>query len=127
MKVVIESPLNSRTQTGIEKNKRFVEWCLRAVWIVDGLHGLASHLVCPHFLDDAVQGERAAGIGWSWFWQGDPHWFFRDLGDSHGMKLSKERCLKENIPVDFLRLATYHPESWEAFLHGERAPHTQGF
>lgn len=98
MRVIIESPLAG----DIERNRRYAEWICRSVWQRDGSHALASHLVCPHFLDEHEPDERAAGIDWAWFWQPDvPHWFFTDLGMSVGMQKAGARCkaIKDPLPL----------------------------
>jgi hypothetical protein len=123
-RVVIESPLTGDTV----RNFRFLLWCLRAVWLVDRVHGIASHQLNPWYMDDADPDERQAGIDNPWAWQLDtPHWFCVDLGVSGGMEAAMKRCTKLQIPQLDRLLATYHPPSWEAFKRGEWPPHTQGF
>lgn len=118
MKIVIESPLAG----DFARNLRFLLWCCRAVWQQDGAHAIASHLICPWFLDDTVATERAAGIAWEWTAQKCDRWFFDDLGMSPGMVASRARHGGR-----LLALATYAPDCWRAFVAGDWPPHTPGF
>jgi hypothetical protein len=121
--VVIESPLAGDT----ERNLRYCLWVCRLAYTC-GYAPIASHLVCPFFMDDAVSRERADGIAWPWAWQpGVPHWFAIDLGESGGMGLARERCDELGIEHDWLRLETVAPDMWAAFQRGEYPPHTKGF
>ncbi len=127
-RVVIESPLNGPTPEAIARNFRFLLWCCRAVWLREGLHPIASHLICPWFMNDAVGPEREAGIDNAWVWGEDaPHRFFMDLGFSHGMELADARCAGAGISRMPFWLRTYAPECWAAFERGEWPPHTKGF
>lgn len=122
--IVVESPLAGDT----ERNKRFAAWCCRAVWEVERVVAIASHLICPQYLDDRVPEERAAGMALKVCWIGDTHWLFVDLGQSEGMDGAGEHCYVEGIPITGgIRLRDYHPPSWEAFLRGEWPPCTPGF
>lgn len=121
-RIVIESPLKGDHI----RNFRFLLWCCRAVWLKDGKHAIASHMLCPWFMDDSKQNERDAGIDWEWMWGPTaPHWFFCDFGFSSGMTAAKTR--RGSLPSVQLTLKDYHPESWAAFVRGEWPPHTAGF
>lgn len=123
-RVVLESPLSG----DFVRNFRYLLWCCRAVWFEDSRHAIASHLICPWFMDDRIEAERQAGIENAWVWDPRvPHWFFVDFGMSHGMQLARERCEESVIPWKERKLETYSPESWAAFGRGEWPPHTPGF
>jgi len=126
--VVVESPLHGKDAAEQQRNLRYLLWCLRALWEVDGHHGIASHLVCPFFLDDAVDKEREAGIGWEWFWLQDAeHTFFNDLGVSSGMRSAASVCRQLGFQQSHQLLFHYAPDHWAAFERGEWPPHTTGF
>lgn len=123
-KVVVESRLKGNTK----ENLRFALWCCRALLDVEGLHAIASHMMCPWFMDDSIEKERNEGIAWLWVW--DPHnmhVFFEDLEWSTGMKLSHEKCTREGIPVRIESLKELSEEHWNAFQEGLWPPHTEGF
>jgi len=123
-KVVVESRLNGDTTT----NLRFVLWCCRALLVREGKHAIASHMICPWFMDDSNSNERDQGIAWEWVWEPYvPHMFFCDLGWSRGMLAARDKCMKEQIPYDELTLAKYDPDMWEFFLQQHWPPHTVGF
>jgi hypothetical protein len=126
-RIVIESPLSAPTPEGFVRNFRYLLWCCRAVWLRDGLCAIASHLICPWYLDDTNEAERAAGIANSWAWAGEPHWFFEDIGSSVGMGHAAARCLRDDIAYEMKLLGMYAPECWESFERGEFPPHTPGF
>lgn len=126
MRVVIESPLKAATPEGICENLRYLLWCCRAVYLA-GHEPIASHLICPWFMDDSDPKERGDGIEWSWMWLGDAHLFFVDLGESSGMGKAGSRCRYERIPCHVRRLMDYNPGCWAAFQRGEWPPHTAGF
>jgi len=124
MRVVIESPLAG----DFKENYRFLLWCCRAVWLRDGHHAIASHLISPWFMDDTNAEERAAGIDNEWAWSRDvPHWFFMDRGGSRGMKLAMGRCFSEGIAASTVLLQRYCPECFAAYDRGEWPPHTPAF
>lgn len=121
--IVVESPLAGDTA----RNKRFAAWCCRAVWEVERVVAIASHLICPQYLDDRVPEERAAGMALKVCWGCDAHLFFVDLGVSCGMNGAQTKCSIDGIEFDAWPLEIYHPPSWEAFLRGEWPPCTPGF
>jgi hypothetical protein len=122
MKIVIESPLAG----DFVDNFRFALWCCRAVWLIDGHHAIASHIINPWFMDDHIPDERAAGINNLWVWEpGVQHWFFIDKGMSRGMTLGQERLSKDQVKT--LTLKVYAPEIFEKYSKGEWPPHTAGF
>jgi hypothetical protein len=122
-KIVVESPLSG----DFKKNFRFLLWCMRAVWLEEHKHALASHLINPWFMDDTEPEERQAGMSNPWAWDPSvPHMFFTDLGISFGMAEANRRC-GENIPVCFTTLQTYSLTCFSAFERGEWPPHTPGF
>lgn len=132
MRVVIESPLAGDTV----KNLRYALWCCRYAWVTHREHAIASHMLCPWFMDDEAPAERAAGINWGWMWSKEvPHVFFTDLGWSGGMKAAYARCRAEEIPTQTRDLATpamwdeakAETLLWDAFHAGEWPPHTKGF
>lgn len=121
MRVVIETPFAG----DIERNMRFAMWCLRAAWQVDRVHGFATHLVCPWFLDDMDPDERQTGIDWEWAWQpGVPHWFFTDLAFSTGMRSARKICSTMGIPIRDTRLEIYEASMFERFELGDWPPGT---
>jgi len=95
-RIVVESPLAG----DVAENLRYLVWCCRALYLA-GYEPLALHLGCPWFMDDVVPQERADGIAWSWFWQGDEHVFFCDRGMSRGMTFAMERCQGDGIRMTF--------------------------
>lgn len=120
MRVVVESPFAGADKQERIRNLRFVAWCCRALRL-QGHHPLASHLVCPMFLDEDSKDERNLGIAWAWCWIGDPHWLFEDLGWSSGMQGAWDRCASD-ISRKVLLLAEFAPECWAAFQRGEWPP-----
>lgn len=124
MRVVIESPLAG----DFRNNYRFALWCARAMWLQEGLHAIGSHMLNPWFMDDTDPEERQAGIDNAWVWEtGATHTFFRDLGESRGMRLAQERCSHVGIAYETLLLSEYAPECWAAYERGEWPPHTPAF
>jgi len=127
-RIVIESPLRAETPEGFARNFRFLLWCCRAVYERECVIPIASHLVCPWFMDDRVSKERDDGIAMPWVWQpGTDHWFFLDLGVSKGMALAADRCTRERFEHRFEDLSVYAPDHWAAFERGEWPPPTPGF
>lgn len=125
MKVIIESPLGAKTKEGFKENFRYLLWCCRAEYLI-GNEAIASHLICPWFMNDHYEKERMDGINWSWVWGHDPHVFYTDNGISTGMRLGKEKLKKDNI--DFIeRSLKDRPDCWFAYENGEWPPHTEGF
>jgi hypothetical protein len=124
-RIVIESPLSG----DFRENYRYLLWCCRAVWLRDGMHAIASHMLNPWFMDDTAEAERAAGMGNPWAWSTTvPHWFFVDRGTSGGMVAAYEKCLVLGIGVRRgVLLADVHRACAEAFVRGEWPPHTPGF
>lgn len=122
-RVVVESPLAG----DVARNMRYAAWCCR-VLVDDGKSPLASHFLCPWFLDDAVPTERTIGIDCPWVWQPDvEHVFFIDHGVSRGMIAAMSRCTTEGIPLNFTKLITDYPGAWDEFNRGAWPPHTKGF
>lgn len=124
-KIVIESPLSGDTPEDFQENFRYLLWCCRAAYL-EGYQAIASHLVCPWFMNDRNPEERLAGIAWPWMWQGDPHFFYDDRGMSSGMNLAWARCKRDHIAFTKRSLKT-HPELWDAYRRGEWPPGTEGF
>lgn len=123
-KVVIESPLSG----DFRNNFRFLLWCCRAVWLEEGKHAIASHMLNPWFMDDTDPEERKAGIANPWVWDPDvTHMFFTDLGMSRGMVEACNRCGELCILCISTTLRVYRPSCFEAFERGEWPPHTPGF
>ena len=123
-KIIVESPLSG----DFKKNYRFVLWCCRALWKLNGDNAIASHMLCPWFMDDTIEEERNAGIGWSWVWEKNvPHMFFVDFGMSRGMEYALDACHKKGIEVSKNKLETLSPKMWKQFQNGEWPPHTPGF
>lgn len=123
-KVVVESKLKG----DVRENLRFVLWCCRALLEKEGLHPIASHMMCPWFMDDSVLEERNEGIAWEWVWdESIPHVFFEDHGWSTGMTLGRQKCDKDGIPVRVLSLKEYSPAHYFAFETGAWPPHTEHF
>lgn len=126
--VVIESPLSAPDATGFRDNYRYLLWCCRAIWLEDRGHALASHMLNPWYMDDAVPDERQAGIDNPWVWQrGTLHAFFTDRGWSSGMNKARERLAERAMPMVTVSLADYSPECFAAYERGEWPPHTLGF
>ena len=124
MRGIVESPLAGDTVN----NLRFALWCCRYLWGRHKVHAIASHMICPWFLDDSIPAEREAGIDWDWVWQpGVRHWFFGDLGWSSGMSAARDRCNDLGIGTNVVSLGISGSEYWVAFQRGEWPPHTQGF
>lgn len=121
--IVVESPCSGDTV----RNRRFAAWCCRAVWEVERVVAIASHLICPQYLDDRVPEERAAGMALRVCWLGDTHYFFVDLKISGGMRWGHQHCVDNRIETQTWALKVYHPTSWEAFQRGEWPPCTPGF
>lgn len=127
MRVIIESPLKGKYPAEFQNNLRYLLWCCRAVYL-HGERPIASHLICPWFMDDGNDKERSDGIDWPWMWDKDvPHWFFDDFGFSKGMSASHKRCADSGIPYEVYYLAHVDPECKAAFDRGEWPPHTEGF
>lgn len=121
MRGIVESPLAGDTVN----NLRYALWCCRYLWEERDVQAIASHMMCPWFMDDSDPAERQAGIDWPWCWErGVKHWFFLDLGMSNGMKAARNRCVDDQIPFVETRLSPVHHY---AFREGRWPPHTQGF
>lgn len=122
MRGIVESPLAGDTVN----NLRFALWCCRYLWTDRDTEAIASHMLCPWFMDDSIPAERKAGINWPWCWDRDTkHWFFDDLGWSNGMKAARDRCVDDGIPWVVTSLAG--TVAGDAFYAGDWPPHTQGF
>lgn len=128
MRVVVESPLGAPTAAERRENLRFALWCCRAMEL-QGDDPIASHVIKPWWLDDAVPRERAMGIASEWVWQPDvPHVFFTDLGMSRGMRAAWDRCTESGITATRHKLADFDPFCWGSWLRGKKwPPHTAGF
>lgn len=120
-RIVVETPLSG----DVRKHYRYLLWCLRGVYL-SGLRPIASHLICPWFMDDAVEKERNDGIGWPWMWLGDPHIFLDDIGMSRGMGFSWDRCENEGIVRWRGSLKAWNQEAYEGWSAGGWPPHTAG-
>lgn len=122
-RVIIESPLAG----DFGENFRYLLWCCRAVYKRLGKQPIASHLVCPWFMDDRDPDERRDGIDSPWVWDSSaPHYVFDDLGMSNGMQRALERCKARDIEHQKLQLAAFAIE-WAGFMAGNWPPHTPGF
>lgn len=128
MRVIVESPLKADTPEDFQRNFRFLLWCCRAEFEA-GNEPIASHLVCPWFMDDQVPAERDAGINSPWVWDdnGDPHVFYDDIGISSGMRLARHKCEMAGIVAHHRSLEDFRPDMWAAFQRGEWPIHTPGF
>jgi hypothetical protein len=122
-RVVVESPCSGKDEAEFQKHMLYLLWACRDLVMI-GRDPIASHLVGPWFLDDTVPAERLRGIESEWFWLGDPHYFFLDLGMSPGMRLACDRCLKTGVKVVEKNLTK---KSFEQYLQGIFPPHTPGF
>jgi hypothetical protein len=118
--VVVESPLAGDWA----ENFRYMLWCCRQEYLA-GNRPIASHLICPWFMDDTVATERADGIEWPWMWSPQAtHVFYNDRGASRGMGLSLVRCAEFGIPY---RERSLDGECRLAWCRGEWPPHTPAF
>ena len=121
--IVVESRLAAHGEYSNKDHLRYLLWCCR--YVADKGHDpIASHLICPWFLDDSVATDRARGNDNGWFWLGQPHWFFMDLGESRGMKAAKLRCLNNGFQFKILNLPVEYSAAFRANLY---PPHTRGF
>jgi hypothetical protein len=117
---VVESPLAG----DFVENFRYLLWCCRQEFL-EGNKPVASHLICPWFMNDLNPEERALGIDWPWMWQqGVAHVFYTDRGFSSGMQKSLARCRERLIPSSPRTLYGACRDGW---LRGEWPPHTPGF
>lgn len=124
MRAIVESPLAGDTV----KNLRYALWCCRYLWETRGIHAIASHMICPWFMDDSIHSERDDGIDWEWVWEPSvTHWFFEDLGWSNGMSMALMKCNEIGILTNKVTINTRDGGSWPAFCRGEWPPHTAGF
>jgi hypothetical protein len=121
-RIVVESPLLGDSK----ENLRYLLWCCRAAYLA-GYAPIASHLVCPWFMNDQDAKERADGFDCPWMWTGSRHLFFVDLGMSDGMSKAKERCKADGLKYDFIGLAAISPNCWAAYQRGGWPPATEGF
>jgi hypothetical protein len=121
-RIVVESPLSG----DFKENFRYLLWCCRAAYLA-GYAPIASHLICPWFMDDQDAKERADGIDWPWMWRGEQHWFFDDNGISGGMEHAMQRCYDDAIDFDVTTMAAISPNCWAAYQRGGWPPATEGF
>ena len=127
MKVIIESPMRGKTPEEFQRNFRYLLWCCRALYLKH-YEPIASHLICPWFMDDNITKERQDGINWSWMWDAaNPHWFFDDLGFSKGMIGAQSRCNHNDLHYEIYTLAHVNPDCAAAFKRGDWPPHSEGF
>lgn len=85
-RVIIESPYAGETHELAERNKFYLQACIR--WcVLRGWTPYASHKMLPGALDDSNSKERALGIqaGFVWRRQAEATVCFHDLGFSFGM------------------------------------------
>ncbi len=89
-RVVVESPFKG----DLERNKRYLESCLRDCVLNRGESPYASHKMLTDCLDDDKPEERQLGIeaGFAWKQDAELTAFYVDLGWSDGMKLARDYC-----------------------------------
>ena len=121
--VVVESPCSGKDAAEFQKHFLYLLWACRDL-VEIGRDPIASHLVGPWFLDDTIPAERDRGIQSEWFWRGEHHYFFLDLGLSSGMKHALERCERQKIKIIETKLRKI---SFDHYLNGVFPSHTPGF
>ena len=96
---IVESPFAGSTEAELERNKRYLERCLRDC-IYRGESPYASHKMLTVCLDDTVPEERAKGIeaGLVWRRLAPKRVFYVDHGMSRGMTAALELYEREHLP-----------------------------
>lgn len=126
--VLIESPLSSPTEEGFERHLRYLLWCCRHAYEETGKLAVASHLVCPWYMDDRDREERRDGIELRLWLRRvcSEVWFCVDLDWSTGMRAA-EAAEKEAGMLGACSTVKLPPGFMAAFEAGKVPPHTPGF
>lgn len=129
---LIESPLSADTAEGFARNRNYALWACRHTYELYRDFGrvvipVATHLVCPFYLDDRDPLERAHGIGLraALLPVAFEVRYYTDLGISPGMRAALDADLKR-----FARGTVgvgLPPEMFAAVEAGTPPPHTPGF
>lgn len=103
--VIIESPYSGSTEVDIERNRIYLQRCIRDS-IIRGESPYASHQMLTQALDDNNKEERQIGIkaGYSWWEAVSAIVFYTDLGWSSGMKQAYERACELNMKTEERKL-----------------------
>lgn len=116
--VTIESPFGAPTPEGIATNVAYARACL-----LDSLRRgeapLASHLLYPQALSDALPDERQKGMmaGYEWMKAAEAVVLYLDRGVSNGMKTAESYALQFQKPVERRWLG-----EWEAPATVQESP-----
>ena len=89
MLICVISPFRASAEHSQEENVALVKRLCRAIALAgDGMIPYAAHLLCPQFLDDAVEDERRCGlrIGQGMLSYATEVWIWDLWGISEGMK-----------------------------------------
>ena len=104
--VAIESPYRADTPEELERNKRYLDACIKDC-LERGESPYASHKMLTDVLDDDDAVQRKLGIkaGFEWAHDAQCRVFYLDLGCSEGMLEAKHHAqdIGQEIETRFLR------------------------
>ena len=100
--VIVESPYAG----DIERNKLYLEQCMRDCLLNHNEAPYASHKLYTDVLDDDINNERDVGIQAGFAWGKFAHAciVYVDFGISEGMQLGIDNAKKNGIPVIMRKL-----------------------
>jgi hypothetical protein len=103
--VILESPYRGRTSEETAKNVEYAKDCMMDS-LQRGESPLASHLLWPGILDDAMPADRALGIaaGLEWGRVAEATVVYVDRGISEGMVQGMNRAAIEGRIIEQRRL-----------------------
>lgn len=113
-RVLIESPFAGETPADEERNKRYLEACIRDCCL-RGEAPFASHKMYTVALDDTDPEERELGIkaGFVYRETTELSAVYVDLGVSKGMQWGIEHALETSHPVEHRTLGPEWEAEWE--------------
>jgi hypothetical protein len=105
--VILESPFRGTSRAETEDNIWYAKEAMLDS-LRRGESPIASHLLWPGILDDAVPAERLAGIeaGLAWGMAAEATVVYIDRGISPGMQVGIDRAIREGRPVEHRRLTS---------------------
>jgi len=105
--VILESPFKAKTETEQQQNIQYAKACMLDA-LRRGDSPIASHLLWPGILDDAIPDERALGIkaGLEWGRVAEATVVYTDRGISEGMMQGIRRAEREGRAVEYRNLAS---------------------
>lgn len=115
-RVILESPFAG----DVESNLQYARKCLHHSLSLNEAP-IASHLLYPQCLDDAIPEERKKGIeaGLAWYPYAQSSVIYVDRGVSSGMKMAIQRAGIWNTPCKFRRIEQ-RPDPFYILISGKR-------